>query len=76
MAVVGIAHGLAIGLRDGDQAAGVVVLVEGIALRRRDSGEKPQLVIRIGLGLLTRVVRREDVAGLVVGIENQGAGSG
>ena len=36
----------------------------------------PQLVIRIGLGLLARVVRREDVAGLVVGVENQGAGSG
>ena len=76
MAVVGIAHGLAIGLRDGDQAAGVVVLVEGIALRRRDSGQQAELVIRIGLGLLARVVRREDVAGLVVGIENQGAGSG
>ncbi len=68
MAVVGIAHGLAIGLRDGDQAAGVVVLVEGIALRRRDSGQQAKLVVSIRLGLFARVVRRKDVAGLVVGV--------
>ena len=76
VAVVGITHGLAVRLRDGDQTAGVVVLEERIALRHGNGGEKPQLVIRIGLGLFARVVRRERVAGLVVGIENQGAGSG
>ena len=76
MAVVGIAHGLAIGLGDGEQTARLVVLVEGIALRRRDGGEEPQLVIRIGLGLLARVVRREDIARAVIGHENHGAGSG
>ena len=75
MAVVGITHRLAIGLRDGDQAARFVVLVEGIAFRRGDSGEKPQLVIGIGLGLLARVVRREDIARAVIGNENLGAGS-
>ena len=76
MAVVGITHGLAVRLRDRDQTAGIVVLVEGIALRRGDGGEEPQLVIGIGLGLLTRVVRREDVARAVIGHENHGAGSG
>ena len=61
---------------DGEQTAGAVILVEGIALRCRDSGEKPQLVIGIGLGLLPRVVRRKDIARAVIGVENHGAGSG
>ena len=68
VAVVGITHGLAVRLRDRDQTAGIVVLVEGIALRRGDGGEEPQLVIRIGLGLLPGIVRRKNIAGLVVGI--------
>ena len=63
-----IADGIAVGLRDGDQAARLVVLIEGIALRRRDSGEKPQPVIGVRLGLLARVVRREHVASLVVAV--------
>ena len=48
--------------------SGVVVLVEGIALRRGDGGKKPQLVIRIGLGLLSGIVRREDIARAVIGV--------
>ena len=76
VAVVGIAHGLAIGLGNGEQAARVVILVEGIALRCGDGGQQAKLVVSIRLGLFARVVRRKNIAGLVVGIENQGAGSG
>ena len=74
MAVVGIAHGLAVGLRDGDQTAGVVTLVEGVALCRGDSSEKSQLVVGIRLRLFARVVRRQDIARAVVGDEKKGSG--
>ena len=56
MAVVGIVHGLAVRLGDGEEAAGIVVLVLRHALGGGDGGQQTDFVIGMFLRLLPGVV--------------------
>ena len=67
MVVIGVADGVPVGLRDGNEIPALVVLVFRHALGGGNGGQLAQLVIAVLL-VPVAAVCREDVTGLVVGI--------
>ena len=68
MTVIGIADGIAVRLGDGEETAGIVVLVLCHTLCSGDGGQQTNLVIGVLLGLLPGIVHSQDVACAVVGV--------